>query len=54
MRAKGVRWIIVVNGKGALAGVVFIDDLLELLSSELLDLMKIVKREQDREKEVGE
>ena len=52
MRAKGVRRIIVVNGEGALVGVVSIDDLLELLSSELFDLMKVVKREQDREKEV--
>ena len=50
MRAKGVRRIVVVNSKGALVGIVSIDDLLELLSQELLDLVKVVTTEQDREK----
>ena len=54
MRTKGVRRIIVVNNKGALVGIVSIDDLLELLSQELLDLVKVVTREQDREKELRE
>lgn len=51
MRAKGVRRIVVVNQQGALVGIVSIDDLLELLSQELLDLARVVAREQDREKE---
>jgi len=51
MRTKGVRRIVVVNNQGALVGIVSIDDLLELLSQELLDLVKVVTREQDREKE---
>jgi CBS domain-containing protein len=54
MRARGVRRIIVVNDKGGLVGILSIDDLLELLSGELLDLVKIVMREQNREKEARE
>lgn len=54
MRARGVRRIIVVNEKGGLRGIISIDDLLELLSGELLDLARVVMREQDREKEVRE
>ncbi len=50
MRARGVRRIVVVNEGGSLVGIVSIDDLLELLSGELLDLVKVVMKEQDREK----
>jgi len=50
MQAKGVRRIVVANGEGTLVGIVSIDDLLELLSQELLDLVKVITREQDREK----
>lgn len=52
MRAKGVRRIVVINEKGALVGILSIDDLLELLSGELSDLVRLVMSEQDREKEV--
>lgn len=51
MRIKGVRRIVVVNDRGALVGIVSSDDLLELISQELLDLVKAVMRQQDREKE---
>lgn len=51
MRIKGVRRIVVVNDHGALVGIVSSDDLLELISQELLDLVKAVMRQQDREKE---
>jgi len=51
MRTKGVRRIVVVNDHGSLVGVISIDDLLELISQEMLDLMKVVTRQQEREKE---
>lgn len=50
MRLKGVRRIPVVNQRGGLAGIVSLDDLLELLSEELTGLTKIVGREQERER----
>jgi len=50
MRAKGVRRIVVVNVTGGLVGIVSADDLLELLAGELVDLAKIMAREQEREK----
>ncbi len=54
MRSKGVRRIVVVNDQGGLVGILSIDDLLELLSEELLDLVKVVMREQDKEKQERE
>jgi len=50
MRARGVRRIVVVNVTGGLVGIVSADDLLELLAGELVDLAKIMAREQEREK----
>jgi len=49
MRAKGVRRLPVVDESGGLAGIITLDDLLELLSEELLALAKLVKHEQKRE-----
>lgn len=46
MREKGVRRLPVVNNSGNLIGIVTLDDLLELLSEELLELAKLVKHEQ--------
>ncbi|OGI47994.1 MAG: histidine kinase [Candidatus Muproteobacteria bacterium RBG_16_65_34] len=51
MRAKGVRRVPVVDGDGALVGILSVDDLLELLAEEITDLAKIITREQVREKE---
>lgn len=50
MRARGVRRIPVVNARGGLAGIVALDDLLELLADELSELSKIVRHEQERER----
>ncbi len=54
MRVKGVRRIIVVNGKGGLVGIISVDDLVELFSEEMVDLVKALRRGQEREKEVRE
>jgi CBS domain-containing protein len=49
MRSKGVRRMPVVGKDGGLIGIITLDDLLELLSEELLELAKLVKHEQSRE-----
>lgn len=49
MRAIGVRRLPVVNGSGGLAGILTLDDLLELLAEEMSLLAKLVKHEQNKE-----
>lgn len=49
MRDKGVRRMPVVDGSGALAGIITVDDLVDLLSEELAELNKLVKQEQKKE-----
>ncbi len=49
MREKGVRRMPVVDGNGALAGIVSLDDLLEVLSEELAELSRLTRTEQKRE-----
>ncbi len=51
MRAKGVRRMPVVDVGGGLAGIVTMDDMVELLAEELSDLAKLMHRERDREQE---
>ena len=50
MRARGIRRVPVVNGKGALAGIVSADDLLEFLAEEMGDLSRISSNQQAHEK----
>lgn len=50
MREKGVRRLPVVNAKGALVGLVSLDDLLDLLGDEIGSLAKLVSREQKHER----
>ena len=52
MRAKAVRRVPVIDAEGALAGIVCVDDLIELLAEELGDLAKVISREQKHEAEV--
>lgn len=52
MRAKGARRAPVVNGEGALVGIVSVDDLVELLAEELSQLAKLIAREQKLEAEL--
>jgi len=49
MRAQGVRRLPVVDSHGSLVGILTLDDMLELLSEELLELVKVVRHEQQKE-----
>jgi len=49
MRSEGVRRLPVVNNKGGLLGILTLDDLLELISEEMLSLSGLVRYEQKRE-----
>ncbi|HXU92790.1 MAG TPA: CBS domain-containing protein [Gallionella sp.] len=49
MRSKGVRRLPVVDANNGLVGILALDDLLELLSEELLAISKLVKLEQQKE-----
>jgi len=50
MRSSGVRRVPVVNGMGELAGILAVDDLIELVAEQLTDLVKLVGIEQRRER----
>lgn len=49
MCANGIRRIPVLNEEGGLAGIISVDDLLDLLAGELTELAKVAPREQARE-----
>lgn len=49
MRAKGVRRLPVVDAHNGLVGILTLDDLLELLSEEMLALARLVGLEQQKE-----
>ena len=50
MRFRGVRRLPVVDAGGGLQGIITVDDLLELFTEHLHDLVKVITREQDRER----
>jgi CBS domain-containing protein len=49
MREKGVRRVPVLTHSGALAGILTIDDLLELMAEEIGDFARTISRERVRE-----
>lgn len=49
MRGRNVRRLPIVNERGALIGILSFDDLLELLSEELLALAKLVRYQREKE-----
>jgi CBS domain-containing protein len=49
MRAKGVRRVPVVDGRGMLVGIVTADDFVDLLAEEMSALARMIAREQHRE-----
>lgn len=50
MREIGVRRLPVVNGEGAIIGILAMDDLLDLMTEELSMLTKLVRHEPHKEK----
>jgi CBS domain-containing protein len=49
MRINGIRRMPVVDQKGALVGIISLDDLIQLLAEEMSELAKVIVREQARE-----
>ncbi len=49
MRRRGVRRVPVVDDGGALAGIVALDDILEIIAEELAAAVKLTEREQTNE-----
>ncbi|WP_317623004.1 CBS domain-containing protein [Thiohalobacter thiocyanaticus] len=52
MRSRGVRRVPVVDTQGTLAGILSVDDLIELLSEELGALSRIIRQEQRHEQQL--
>ena len=52
MRGKGIRRMPVVNDENVLVGILTVDDLLDVVISELDDIVNIVAIEQKREKKL--
>lgn len=52
MRERGVRRLPVVTTSGALAGIVTIDDVLDILAEEMGDVVRAIGRERGRESNV--
>jgi CBS domain-containing protein len=52
MRANGVRRVPVVDEQRALVGILALDDLLDLLAEELAHLVRLIAREQQRERQL--
>lgn len=52
MRQKGVRRLPVIDDKGALAGIVAVDDLIGLLAEEMSELSRLIEHEQVHEAEI--
>ena len=50
MRSEGVRRVPVVDSNGALAGILSLDDLIDLLTEQMSDLVALIGREQRRER----
>lgn len=52
MRSKGVRRIPVIDDKGALVGIIAVDDLIQLLAEEMGELSKLIVHEQVHEAKI--
>jgi CBS domain-containing protein len=52
MRNAGVRRMPVVNDENVLVGIISVDDLLEAMANELSNLVKIISKEQNRERKI--
>jgi CBS domain-containing protein len=50
MRERSIRRVPVISDRGALQGILSVDDLIEHLCEELTDLAKLIAQQQNREK----
>ena len=50
MKTRGVRRVPVLDGKGELAGILAVDDLIGLLAEELADISQLIEGEQEKER----
>lgn len=51
MRASSVRRVPVVSREGTLVGILSLDDILELLATELLDVARLATKQREREEQ---
>jgi len=51
MRARGIRRLPVIDDDNGLAGILTVDDLIDLFSEQIADLARLIALEQKREKE---
>lgn len=51
MRARGIRRLPVIDDDGALAGILTVDDLIDLFAEQIADLARLIAFEQKREQE---
>ena len=51
MRINGVRRIPIVNQAGALVGILSIDDILDVITEQLMDVDQIIAKENSNERE---
>jgi CBS domain-containing protein len=51
MRARGIRRLPVIDDDGVLAGILTVDDLIDLFSEQIADLARLIAFEQRREQE---
>lgn len=51
MRVKGVRRLPVINDDNELVGILSVDDLIDLFSEQIVDLARLIAKEQKRETE---
>ena len=52
MRMNAIRRIPIVNQAGGLVGILSIDDILDVITEQLMDIDQIIVNEQDKEREI--
>lgn len=52
MRVNGIRRLPIVNQRGGLVGVLSVDDILDIIAEQLMDIDRLITREQRKEREL--